>query len=82
MGVDDEKSGTACGYHRHLKKALNDSVAMNLLTKNPYRIYRAKRVDTNRDLLTTEEVHNLENKYLSIKRLELVRDIFVFACYT
>ncbi len=75
-------SNTVWGYHRHLKKVLNDAIAMNLLQKNPYRIYRVKRVEANRDFLTIEEVRILENKYISIKRVELVRDIFVFACYT
>lgn len=73
---------TAWGYHRHLKKVLSDAVAMNLLNKNPYSIYRVKRVEANRDFLTLQEVQVLENKTISLKRLELVRDIFVFACYT
>ncbi len=75
-------SNTAWGYHRHVKKVLNDAIAMNLLQKNPCGIYRVKRVQANRDFLTIEEVRKLENKCISIKRLELVRDIFVFACYT
>ncbi len=36
----------------------------------------------NRDFLTIDEVRILVNKSISIKRLVLVRDIFVFACYT
>lgn len=75
-------SNTAWGYHRHLKKVLNDSVAMNILKKNPYSIFRVKRVEANRDFLTLEEVRILEKKSISLKRLEMVRDIFVFACYT
>lgn len=75
-------SNTAWGYHRHVKKVLNDAVAMNLLQKNPYGVYRVKRVEANRDFLTFEEVRKLETKYISIKRLEIVRDVFVFACYT
>jgi integrase len=75
-------SNTAWGYHRQLKKVLGDAVAMNLLVKHPYSIYRVKRVEANRDFLTLEELRKLENKNISLKRLELVRDIFVFACYT
>lgn len=75
-------SNTAWGYHRHLKKVLNDAVFMNLLHRNPYSLYRVKRVEGNRDFLTIDEVRILENKSISIKRLELVRDVFVFACYT
>ncbi len=75
-------SNTAWGYHRNLKKVLNDAVAMNILKKNPYCIFRVKRVEANRDFLTLEEVRILEKKSISLNRLAMVRDIFVFACYT
>lgn len=75
-------ANTAWGYHRQLKKVLGDAVAMNLIVKHPYSIYRVKRVEANRDYLTLEELKKIENKIISLKRLELVRDIFVFACYT
>lgn len=75
-------ANTAWGYHRQLKKVLGDAVAMNLIVKHPYSIYRVKRVEANRDYLTLEELRKIENKVISLKRLELVRDIFVFACYT
>lgn len=80
--IHNISSNTAWGYHRHLKKVLNDAVAMNILKKNPYGIFRVKRVEANRDFLTLEEVRILEKKSILIKRLVLVRDIFVFACYT
>ena len=73
---------TAWGYHRHLKKVLNDAVSMGYLQQNPYESYKVKRVDSNRDYLTLEELRTIEKKEIVIGRLSLVRDIFVFACYT
>lgn len=32
--------------------------------------------------LTAEELERIENKHFDIKRLELVKDIFLFSCYT
>ena len=38
--------------------------------------------ETNRGYLTQSELQTLEQKYFSIPRLELVRDMFIFSCYT
>lgn len=73
---------TAWTYHKHIKKALNDSIAMGYLVKNPYESFKVKRRDTNRDFLTLNEVIKIKEKKIGIKRIEFVRDVFVFACYT
>ena len=75
-------SNTAWGYHKDFKRVLNNAVSMNLLTQNPYRTYKVKSMESNRDFLTTDEIKRLLQKEISIERLRVVRDIFVFACYT
>nr|WP_315201430.1 hypothetical protein [uncultured Flavobacterium sp.] len=35
-----------------------------------------------RDFLTEEELHRIYNKQFSSERLNLVKDIFIFSCYT
>ena len=75
-------ANTVWGYHRHLKKVLNDAVSMNLISRNPYESFKVKRADSNRDFLTLKEIQNIEQKQMQIERLVLVRDVFIFACYT
>ncbi len=75
-------SNTAWGYHKDFKRVLNNAVSMNLLSQNPYRTYKVKSMESNRDFLTSEELKKIVQKKISIKRLAVVRDIFVFACYT
>ncbi len=75
-------TNTVWGYHRHLKKILNDAVAMGLIIRNPYENYKVKRGDANRDFLTLEEIHRIEKKRIGIERLAIIRDVFIFACYT
>jgi len=75
-------SNTIGRYHKQLKKVLNDAIAMNLLDKNPYVNFKIKHYQGNRDYLTLEEVSAIEKKVFNIKRIEIVRDIFIFACYT
>ena len=75
-------TNTVWGYHRHLKKVLNDAVSMGLIVHNPYENYKVKRGDANRDSLTLKEIQKIEKKRIGIERLVIVRDVFIFACYT
>jgi site-specific recombinase XerD len=65
-----------------LKKVLNDAIAMEFILRNPYDNFKVKRGEANRDFLTMDELLQIENKSIMIKRLDIVRDVFVFACYT
>lgn len=75
-------SNTAFCYHKIIKKVLNQAVAMNYLLRNPYSSFRFSRSEGHRDFLTLQEVQKIHGKELPIPRMQLVRDIFVFACYT
>nr|WP_319512705.1 site-specific integrase [uncultured Draconibacterium sp.] len=75
-------TNTVWGYHRHVKKVLNDAVSMGLIVRNPYENFKVKRGDANRDFLTLKEIKKIEKKRIQIDRLSIVRDVFVFACYT
>jgi integrase len=55
---------------------------MGHIQRNPYTRYKVKRVEGNRDFLTLKQLKKIEQKKFSISRLELVKDLFVFACYT
>ncbi len=76
------KPNTALTYHKHLKKALNTAIAMNQISFNPYNSFKVTRNETHRDFLTNLELERIKNKEVSTNRLEIVRDVFVFACYT
>ena len=76
------KPNTALTYHKHLKKALNTGIAMNLISNNPYNSFKVSRNETHRDYLTIQELEQIKNKEISTLRMETIRDIFIFACYT
>ena len=50
--------------------------------KNPFVSFKLKFENTERGYLTMEELTNLMNKQLTSKRLEQIRDVFVFSCFT
>ena len=73
---------TALWYHKHVKKTFNTAMALGYVTRSPYESFKPTRNESHRDFLTLEEVTKIKSKNIQIPRLELVRDVFVFACYT
>ena len=73
---------TALQYHKHVKKTFNTAIALGYVTRSPYESFKPTRNESHRDFLTLEEVTKIKSKNIQISRLELVRDVFVFACYT
>ncbi|MFV8344221.1 phage integrase SAM-like domain-containing protein [Flavobacterium sp. XS2P39] len=76
------KNNSVVKYMRMYKTAANYGVKMGVLLKNPYSIYDGKLTVKNAVYLATEELNTIEGKKISIKRLERVKDIFLFCCYT
>ncbi len=65
-----------------LKKIINLAMKNEWLDKDPFRNYTVTYEEVNRGYLTKEELKRLEEKEFKIPRLEKVRDVFVFCCYT
>lgn len=73
---------TAMGYIKKLKKIVRQCVAKNWLDKDPFMGYKMKLRETHRAYLSEEELQTLFNKEFSVARLDQVKDIFLFSCFT
>lgn len=73
---------TSIKYIKNFRKIINLAIKNEWLTKDPFAKYQVRIKDVKRVYLTGEELQNLENRNIFISRLEIVRDIFVFCCYT
>jgi site-specific recombinase XerD len=69
-------------YIRNFRKVINNAIKNDWLDKDPFKAYRVKLKDTKRVFLTREELTRVEDKQFGIDRLDQVRDVFVFCCYT
>lgn len=69
-------------YIKNFRKVINLAVKNEWIVKDPFVKFRAKMVEVKREYLSKEELQKLEGLNLSIPRLDVVRDIFVFACYS
>jgi site-specific recombinase XerD len=69
-------------YIRNFRKIINICVLNGWLPKDPFAKYKSRLDPAKKIFLTEKELEALENKRIEIPRLELIRDIFVFCCYT
>ena len=73
---------TLIKFIQYLNRVMNYGVTYKYIDKNVLSSYRVHTKETNKECLTNEELARLREKKISIKRLEEVRDCFVFCCYT
>ena len=69
-------------YFKNLKTICNHAIKMEIIEKNPFNLYSGKIKVIDATYLTAEELKRIENKTFSVERLERVKDIFLFSCYT
>lgn len=55
---------------------------LGVLTHDPYREIRLHAAPVDRGFLTDDEIDAIITKEISIPRLDAVRDIFIFSCFT
>lgn len=75
-------NNTAVKYVRNFRKIIKICLDNDWLDKNPCSRYEGKMKEVERDFLTEEELNKIYNKRFSSERLTLVKDIFIFSCYT
>ncbi len=73
---------TAIKYVVNFKKIIRIAYANEWITKDPFFHWKASWKTKEKQYLTQEELDTLRNKKSFLPRLDLVRDIFVFCCYT
>ncbi|MBX2950073.1 MAG: site-specific integrase [Crocinitomicaceae bacterium] len=79
---DSVKHNTALRYIRCLKKIIILALNNEWISRNPFANYKCQYTRVNREVLTEEELSALWKKDIGIPRLDEVKDIFMFCCYT
>lgn len=73
---------TAIKYVVNFKKIIRNAYANDWITKDPFTRWKARVKHVEREFLTEEEIQDLLDKNFHTSRLEQVRDIFIFCCFT
>ena len=75
-------NNTAVKYVRNFRKIIKICLDNDWMEKDPTTRYEGKMKEVERDFLTEDELNRIYNKRFSSERLTLVKDIFIFSCYT
>ncbi|SNZ00145.1 site-specific integrase [Flagellimonas pacifica] len=73
---------TAIKYVVNFKKIIRIAYANGWIPKDPFANWKVRLKNVEREFLTSEELQQLMNKPFMAERLEHVRDVFVFCCFT
>src|SRR5690606_26613986 len=75
-------NNTTLKYIANFKKIVLRGVAKEIIPGDPFKLFKAKKTKSNKKPLSREQLQLLETKEFSNQRLAVIRDIFVFQCYT
>lgn len=76
------KKNTSVKSLRTLKQVIGIAIANGYIRADPFAKFKIKREIVERDFLTNEELQRIINHNFTTSRLQRVRDIFIFACFT
>lgn len=67
---------------KFFKQVINKAIRAGLITVDPFNGYKISVQRVDRGFLSEDDLKKMMEKEFASKRLEQVRDIFVFACFT
>lgn len=73
---------TAIKYITNFKKIIRIAYANNWISTDPFYNWKARLKTVDREFLTQEEIQRMIEKELHTTRLDQVKDIFIFCCFT
>lgn len=75
-------NNTIMKHIQRLRKMVTMAYHIEWIDRDPFVKFRPKLIKKEREFLTQAELDRLEQLACSIERLNVVRDLFIFSCYT
>ena len=75
-------NNSAVKYIKNFRKVVRICLSNGWLDKDPFIQFKARVKEVERVFLSQEELEILRTKVFSIQRINQVKDLFVFSCYT
>jgi len=73
---------TTSKYIKNFGKIIRICLANGWIERNPFINFKSKIIEVERVFLSLEEIEIMLNKEFSMERLNQVKDIFLFSCFT
>jgi integrase len=78
----DNSTTTCYKHYQRLTRIIHNAMHKGYLDKYPFENYKIRQPKKKIEYLTQDEIDRIENKEFKIERLGVMRDIFIFCCYT
>ena len=75
-------NNTALKYITNFRKIVRRALDKEIIIEDPFKKFKGKKTKTKKKPLTAVELHKIENYTFSTPRLTVIRDVFIFQCYT
>jgi len=75
-------NNTTLKYIANFKKIVLRAIDKEIILKDPFKNFKGRKTKIIKKPLSSQELYALENHYFTTDRLNVVRDVFVFQCYT
>jgi integrase len=75
-------TATCYKHYQRVTRIIHKAMHKGYLEKFPFDNYRIRMPKKKIEYLTQEELDRIEQKEFSLPRLDTIRDIFIFSCYT
>jgi integrase/recombinase XerD len=75
-------NNAAMKHIQRLRKMITLAYNMEWIDRDPFVIFKPKLEKKEREFLTDTELQKIKGLSCSIERLSVVRDLFIFSCYT
>nr|WP_315155778.1 site-specific integrase [uncultured Flavobacterium sp.] len=75
-------NNTTLKYIANFKKIVIRALDNEIIIRDPFKNFKSRKTKMVKKPLSTQELYELERHYFSTERLNVVRDVFVFQCYT
>lgn len=76
------QNNSALKHIKNFRKVIRIAIGNDWIKRDPFFGLRFKAEEVNVDFLSNDELKRIRQKKITIPRLERIRDIFVFCCFT
>lgn len=78
----NQSQSTINKHIQRVRKIIKLAISEGYIEKDPFILYKPKKVTKELVFLTSEELYLIEKHQLKQKRLSIIKDLFIFCCYT
>lgn len=78
----DNSTTTCYKHYQRLTRMIHNAMHKGYLDKYPFENFKIRQPKKKIEYLTQDEIDRIENKEFKVERLGIMRDIFIFCCYT